>query len=124
MRIIKGFYKRRRYEMSETKQSLKYLIIGTGGTGGAIGAHLAHAGHDVAFIARGRNLETIRTGGLRVRRPDIEFTVYPALAYTTEDYPLDRVPDVIFVCVKSYSVSGVLPFIAKVAGPEDRKSVV
>lgn len=99
-------------------KDLKYMIIGTGGTGGAIGAHLAHAGKDVAFIARGRQLEAMRTGGLKLHRPDAEFTVDPVKAYSMDDYPSDQTPDVIFVCVKGYSVEGVIPFIKKTAGPE------
>ena len=97
---------------------LKYMIIGTGGTGGAIGAHLAHAGNDVVFIARGRQLEALRTGGLRLHRPDEEFTVYPVRAYSMDDYPDDQTPDVIFVCVKGYSIEGVNPFIQRIAGPD------
>lgn len=94
------------------------MIIGTGGTGGAIGAHLAHAGNDVVFIARGRQLEALRTGGLRLHRPDEEFTVYPVRAYSMDDYPDDQTPDVIFVCVKGYSIEGVNPFIQRIAGPD------
>ena len=101
-----------------TENRLKYMIIGTGGTGGAIGAHLAHAGNDVVFIARGRQLEAIRASGLRLHRPDADFTVYPARAYSMDDYPDDQTPDVIFVCVKGYSIGGVIPFIKRVAGPE------
>ena len=101
-----------------TDNSLKYMIIGTGGTGGAIGAHLAHAGNEVAFIARGRQLEAMRNGGLRLHRPDAEFTVDPVRAYSMEDYPEDETPDVIFVCVKGYSVGGTLQFIERVAGPD------
>lgn len=102
----------------ETEKGLKYMIIGTGGTGGAIGAHLAHAGNDVTFIARGRQLEALRTRGLRLHRPDMEFTVDPVKAYSMEDYPSDQTPDVIFVCVKGYSIEGVIPFIRRIAGSE------
>lgn len=99
-------------------KKLKYMIIGTGGTGGAIGAHLANAGKDVCFIARGKNLEAMRSGGLRLHRPDDEFTVYPVNACTMDDYPDDQSPDVIFVCVKGYSIEGILPFVRRVARPD------
>lgn len=101
-----------------TDNGLKYMIIGTGGTGGAIGAHLAHAGNDVVFIARGRQLEALRNGGLRLHRPDMEFTVDPVRAYSMDDYPDGQTPDVIFVCVKGYSIEGVNPFIQRIAGPD------
>ena len=98
-------------------EKLKYMIIGIGGTGGAIGAHLDHAGHDVCFIARGKNLEAMRSGGLNLHRPDVEFAVNPVNACSMDEYPDDQSPDVIFVCVKGYSVEGILPFIRRVSGP-------
>ena len=77
---------------------MKYLIIGTGGTGGAIGAYLAKASKDVTFIARGKHLDAIKEKGLRIIRPNDEFTLFPAKATDLESY--DEKPDVIFVCVK------------------------
>ena len=102
---------------------MKYLVIGVGGTGGAVGSHLARAGHDVTFIARGRHLEAMREKGLRVIRPDCEFTIDPVSACTEAEYiesviESDNHPDVIFVCVKGYSVDSVIPFIRAVAAPE------
>ena len=107
---------------------LKYLIIGAGGTGGAIGSHMAQAGHDVTFIARGRHLAAMKENGLRVSRPDGEFVIDPVSAYTTDEYinlcgeskqtGEDTKPDVIFVCVKGYSIEDTIPFIRAVAGPD------
>ena len=97
---------------------LRYMIIGVGGTGGAIGAHLAHAGNDVTFIARGRQLATMRDRGLKLHRPDTEFTVDQVKAYSMDDYPADQTPDVIIVCVKGYSIEGTIPFIKSVSGPD------
>ena len=101
-----------------TDLNLRYMIIGTGGTGGAIGSHLAHAGYDVSFIARGRQLEALKKDGIKLHRPDKEFTVDPVKAYSMDDYPAEESPDVIFVCVKGYSVNGTLKFIERVAGPD------
>lgn len=110
------------------KDRLKYLVIGAGGTGGAIGSHMAHAGHDVTFIARGRNLAAMRENGLVVSRPDGGFVVNPVNAFTTEEFTEicekskkaggDLRPDVIFVCVKGYSIEDTIPFISTVAGPD------
>jgi 2-dehydropantoate 2-reductase len=41
-------------------------VMATGAVGGYFGARLAATGHSVGFIARGRNLEAIRTQGLRI----------------------------------------------------------
>ena len=105
---------------------MKYLVIGAGGTGGAIGAYLAHAGQDVALIARGRHLEAMRENGLHVIRPTDEFTARDINAYTMEEYSSLRsggdgsgngiaCPDVIFVCVKGYSIEEMIPFITEIA---------
>ncbi|MDO4632524.1 MAG: 2-dehydropantoate 2-reductase [Eubacteriales bacterium] len=93
---------------------MKYLVIGAGGTGGALGAYLARAGKDVTLIARGKHLEAMQDQGLRVIKPGEEFTIAPIAVSDMEHY--EDTPDVIFVCVKGYSVESVLPFIRRVAG--------
>lgn len=95
---------------------MKYLIIGAGGTGGAAGAYMMKAGKDVTFIARGEHLKAMKEKGLRVIRPEDEFTVSPVKAFTMEEY--NDTPDVIFVCVKGYSIKETVPFIKRVAGPD------
>lgn len=92
---------------------MKYLIVGSGGTGATIGAYLAKASKDVTFIARGNHLDAIKEKGLRIIRPDDEFTIYPAKVATLENY--DEKPDVIFVCVKGYSLDSVIPQLKRIA---------
>ena len=48
---------------------MRIAVMGTGGVGGYFGARLAQGGHDVAFVARGRQLEALRSHGLRVESP-------------------------------------------------------
>lgn len=93
---------------------MKYVVIGAGGTGGCIGGFLARAGKDVALIARGQHLARIRERGLGFETLDGAFTV-PVKACTMEAY--QETPDVIFVCVKGYSLGDTVPFIKRVAGP-------
>ena len=45
---------------------MRIAVMGTGGVGGFFGAKLALAGNDVSFIARGRHLDAMRAGGLRI----------------------------------------------------------
>lgn len=45
---------------------MRIAVMAAGALGGYFGARLAAAGHDMAFIARGSNLEAIRSDGLRV----------------------------------------------------------
>ena len=94
----------------------KYLVIGAGGTGGALGAYLARGGMDVTFIARGAHLRAMKDNGLRVIRTDDEFTLKPVKACTMEEYT-DH-PDVIFVCVKGYSLESLYPFLRRIAGKD------
>lgn len=91
----------------------KYVIVGTGGTGGAIGAHLAKAGMDVTFIARGEHLRAMREKGLKIVRPKDEFTIFPCKASTIEEY--NEKADVVFVCVKGYSLDDVIPHIQRMS---------
>ena len=91
----------------------KYVIVGTGGTGGAIGGYLAKAGKDVTFIARGDNLEAMKEKGLRIIRPKDEFVIDLVKVCELKDYK-DKA-DVIFVCVKGYSLDSIIPDLKRIA---------
>ncbi|MGI6736379.1 MAG: ketopantoate reductase family protein [Anaerovoracaceae bacterium] len=96
---------------------MHYAILGAGGTGGTIGFHLAQAGLDVTLLARGETLRAVRRQGLTIRRLWRRDSVsVPIRAVTTEDYR--ETPDVLFVCVKSYSLPQVLPFLQRVCGAQ------
>lgn len=95
---------------------MKYLIIGAGGTGGAIAGYMGNAGKDVTVIARGEHLKTIqKQKDLRIIRPEDEFFA-PVKAADMEHY--EETPDVIFVCVKGYSIDDTIPFIRRIAKRE------
>lgn len=95
----------------------KYLIIGAGGTGGCIGAYMTEAKKDVTLIARGAHLKAMQETGLRMETTKKgNYTVFPVKATDMEHY--QEHPDVIFVCVKGYSLLETVPFIRRVAKPE------
>lgn len=96
---------------------MKYVVIGAGGTGGILGTQLAKGGNDVTLIARGAHLAAIKErGGLFVDRVWNGTTeTISVKACTMDDY--QDTPDVVLVCVKGYSIAGVVPFIERVAGP-------
>lgn len=104
-----------------TTHPLKYLIAGTGGVGGSIAAFLALAGKDVTCIARGEHLAAIRENGLQLhsdlkgehalRVPAYTAEEYTALVSTSADYKAD----IIFVCVKGYSVDSITELIKNAA---------
>ncbi len=91
---------------------MKYLIIGAGGTGASIGAAMTRAKKDVTLIARGAHLKAIQSEGLHIKTTTkTDYTVFPVNAMEADDY--NEHADVIFVCVKSYSLEEVVPFIKK-----------
>lgn len=92
-------------------------MIGAGGTGGCIGAYMTEAGKDVTLIARGAHLEAMQKNGIQMETTRKgNYTVSPVKAADMEHY--NEQPDVIFVCVKGYSLEETVPFIQKVAKPE------
>ena len=95
---------------------MNYLIAGTGGVGGSIAAFLALAGKDVTCIARGEHLTAIRQNGLKLHS-DLkgEHTLHIP-ACTAEEY--QGKADVIFVCVKGYSVDSITDLIRRAAKPD------
>jgi len=93
---------------------VKYLIIGAGGTGGSIAAYMTEAGLDVTVIDRGAHLLAIQKQGMKMqttRKGD--YLVNPIKASDMEQY--QEQPDVIFVCVKSYSLEETIPLIKQAA---------
>lgn len=96
---------------------MKYLVIGAGGTGGCIGAYMAEARKDVTLIARGAHLKAMQENGLRMETTQKgSYVINPIKAMDMEHY--DEKPDVIFVCVKGYSLQETISFIRKVAKPD------
>ena len=91
---------------------MKYLIYGAGGIGGCLAAFLAQGGKDVSLIARGAHLEAIQKNGLVLETGHGTLAV-PVRACEQEQVT-DR-PDVIFVCVKGYSLEGTLPTLKRLS---------
>ena len=95
--------------------SKTYCVIGAGGCGGSIAAYMAKAGFDVTLIARGEHLEQIKECGLTMETPHLgTFTVSQIKAVEAEEY--EQTPNVMFVCVKEYSLPEIMPFLKKHCG--------
>lgn len=92
---------------------MKYLIAGTGGVGGSIAAFLALAGKDVTCIARGEHLAAIRERGLLLHSDLKGEHSLKVDAFTAEEF--QGKADVIFVCVKGYSVDSITELIKRAA---------
>ena len=92
---------------------MKYLVIGAGGVGGSIGAFMTEAGKDVTLIARGEHLKKMQETGLAMETTvKGNYVVHPIKAVDMEHY--NDMPDVIFVCVKGYSLAETIPFLQRI----------
>jgi len=94
---------------------MRIAAMGAGGVGGYFGARLQQAGHDVTFFARGRHLEAIRSGGLRIESPhgDAVLTVR-----ALEDPREAGVADVVLFAVKLWDTEAAAEKLRPVVGPE------
>ncbi len=75
-------------------------IIGTGAIGGYFGGKLALAGNDVAFLARGKNLEALKKNGLQLQTGGKIYTTKNAI-FTDKPEELGSLDYILFT-VKSY----------------------
>jgi 2-dehydropantoate 2-reductase len=91
---------------------MKICIFGAGAIGGVMAAWLEKAGHDVSMVARGANLDAIRTKGLRIRTNATGeiLTTHPRVE---SDPAKLGVQDYVIVTVKGQS----LPEVARTIGP-------
>ena len=101
--------------MNTNDKKLSYLIVGTGGVGGCIAGFLALAGKEVSCIARGEHLEALRSNGLRLHSDLKGEHTLPVKATTTEEF--SGKADVIFVCVKGYSIASITDLIQRASHP-------
>jgi 2-dehydropantoate 2-reductase len=97
--------------------SLKIAIIGVGAIGGYVGIRLALAGEDVTFIARGANLEALRSRGIRLVAAD---GTEQAISKVTapDDYAAAGPQDLVVLAMKAHQVESVAREVPKLFGPQ------
>ncbi len=100
---------------------MKIAIIGVGAIGGYVGTRLALAGEDVTFIARGANLEALRTQGIRLVNADGTEECVPRVK-ATDNYAEAGVQDIVVLAMKAHQVEAVTADVPKLFGP--RTSVI
>jgi 2-dehydropantoate 2-reductase len=96
---------------------MKVAVVGVGAIGGYVGIRLALAGEDVTFIARGANLEALRTNGMRLLQSDGSEEVVPRV-HATSDYAAAGPQDVVILAMKAHQVAAVAPDVPKLFGPD------
>ena len=95
---------------------MKYLVVGTGGVGGSIAGFLALAGKDVTCIARGKHLDAMKRNGLHLKSDLKGEHFLPVKACTSEEF--EGKADVIFVCVKGYSIDSIKEVLERASTPD------
>ena len=96
---------------------MKICIYGAGAIGGYLGVHLAQAGAEVSLVARGAHLAAMKANGLKLLIGDEERVVHP----NCTDNPADLgVQDVVIVCLKAHSITGVIEQMKPLLGSHTR----
>ena len=96
---------------------MKIAIIGVGAIGGYVGIRLALAGEDVTFIARGENLEALRSRGIRLVTADGSEQAVPQVK-ATNDYAAAGPQDMVILAMKAHQVEAVARDVPKLFGPD------
>jgi 2-dehydropantoate 2-reductase len=91
---------------------MKIAIVGVGAIGGYVGTRLALAGEEVTFIARGANLEALRSRGIRLlSAAGSEESIPKVIA--TDDYSAAGAQDIIILAMKAHQVEAVAGEVPK-----------
>jgi 2-dehydropantoate 2-reductase len=91
---------------------MKIAIVGVGAIGGYVGTRLALAGEDVTFIARGANLDALRTRGIRLQSAAGAEESLPKVV-ATDDYSAAGAQDIIILAMKAHQVEAVVGEVPK-----------
>jgi len=94
---------------------MRICVVGAGAIGGFLGATLVRGGQEVSLIARGAHLEAIRARGLTLVSGGRAETLSVAASSRPADF---GVQDAVFITLKAYSISSVLPTHGPLVGPE------
>jgi 2-dehydropantoate 2-reductase len=94
---------------------MRIAIMGSGGLGGYFGARLVQGGADVHFVARGKHLEAMRAGGLRIQGPQ---PIHVPKVNATSDPAEIGVADVVMLCVKLWDTESAIEQIRPMVGPD------
>lgn len=97
---------------------MRMLVMGAGAMGTVVGGFMAKAGHDVTLVGRPRNMDVIRTGGLRISGIWGEHRVVGVRACSSTDELAPGPIDLVLITVKSYDTRAAITAIAPLLGPD------
>lgn len=97
---------------------MRIAVMAAGAVGGYFGARMAAARHDVSFIARGANLETIRTNGLKVE--SVHGDLHLPNPNVTDDPAKIGPVDIVLFAVKLWDTEKAAEQARPLVGPDTR----
>jgi 2-dehydropantoate 2-reductase len=96
---------------------MKIAVVGAGAIGGYLGARLALAGEEVTFIARGANLQAIRSNGFKLIEEDGEERVAGGVR-AEQDMALAGPQDYVLLALKAHQVGPIARDLRGLLGPQ------
>jgi 2-dehydropantoate 2-reductase len=100
---------------SSDNRSMVIAVVGAGGVGTFFGGLLVRGGQDVRFLARGLQLDVLRSRGIRIVSTRFGELVVPPVRATDDASAIGEV-DLVLVCVKAHQTAAVLEQIAPLVG--------
>lgn len=94
---------------------MRIVIFGAGGVGAFYGGLLARAGQDVCFVARGAQLDVLRTSGLHISSLALGEIDTPPLRASDRSGDAG-IADLVLVSVKAHQTEGILDDLAALVG--------
>ena len=92
---------------------MRVVVVGAGGVGGYFGGQLAAAGHDVLFIARGRQQRALAEHGLQVASNHAPVSL--AQVAVTDDIAAADCADLVLIAVKLWDTESVAQQLVSLA---------
>jgi 2-dehydropantoate 2-reductase len=96
---------------------MKIAVFGAGAVGSFYGGLLTRGGQDVHFIARGAQLEALRTRGLRISSLSLGEIAMPPLSATSRAAEIG-IADLVLVSVKAHQTAAILDDLASLTGEQ------
>ena len=96
---------------------MRFIVFGAGAIGGVIGARLHQSGREVVLVARGAQLDAIRSGGLSVRDPEGQATLRIDAVGDAAEAGIGA-EDVVLLAVKTQDSEAALRALRSAAPPE------
>jgi 2-dehydropantoate 2-reductase len=97
---------------------MRIAVMAAGALGGYFGARMAAAGHDVAFIARGSNLDAIKRNGLRIE--SVHGDLHLPSPNVTDDPAKVGPVDIVLFAVKLWDSEKAAKQTLPMIGPDTR----